>query len=113
MSVASLAERPHDARSFDFFAANNADHHLLIISALQQKLGITLPTYNLYPIAPSDKEAWLWRHQATHQQMDAVLGIEPNDLQVLDLSNGQNVEMWIQWHFQEHYLAGQLLGIDG
>lgn len=92
----------------------NMDSHRLIVLGLQAKLpGQRFDLFTLDPLPETDIPNWLQRHQAMHNQMDAVLGIGGNDFTGLNFQDTQQLEYLFQLHANEHIQAHVKLGITG
>lgn len=112
MSLASLFNRPTNESDTLRWAFSNSAEHAKIIRAIRQQLNITtLQTFILDPIPAHDKNSWLLRHQVVHNQMNAVTGVNGNDLSVVDFNNPEELQAWIDLHAQEHYQTNAILGI--
>lgn len=109
--LANILNSPVAGQELAWWTANNAEQHFAIINAIRAKYGVSLREYVLDPVSPTDFTDWLWRHQYTHNDMNAVLGIDGNDLSTLDLNNALNVQQWTFLHFTEHYQAAKILKI--
>lgn len=111
MSLASVYNVPKDARSLAEFAFNNRLSHLSIAQAIQTKTGVILSLPVLDPMPVFDLQNWAVQHQAVHNAMNGVLGLEGNDLTDVNWEKPEEVESWIRLHADEHYKASQVLGI--
>lgn len=109
--LANLLNAPVKGEDFSYFTSNNAEQHFNIINAISRLHGVHLLEYQLDPVSDVDFSDWLWRHQYTHNDMNAFLGIEGNDLSTLDLNNPIALQEWTYLHFSEHYQANNILGI--
>lgn len=111
MSLASLYNIPYDDITNWRWSFSNQDQHWRETEAIQRIFNINLQAYILDPIAVNDFGAWLYRHQAWHNQTNAVLGIIGNDLTGLDITDKSQLANWISLHGDEHRQAAELLKI--
>ena len=117
MAIGTLFTLPNTADDWLQFSFANLDSHIKIAAAIQKKYGTLISTYPLDPIPWLDFDrkiinpVWLYNHQAAHNFQNAILGIEGNDLTVLDWSRPDEVASWIDLHANEHRVAAQRLGL--
>lgn len=79
-------------------------------AVLTQK-GVTLPEYALDPIPLDSPGVWLYQGQIWHNERNAVLSIDGQDLTDVDLNDPEQVAAWVGLVFLEEYQAGQILGL--
>jgi hypothetical protein len=114
MSLAALWNIPETQDQLSAWSFVNAAAHADIIARIFQATGKQLDSFILDPFDPHDEasfQPWLYQHQAMHQQMDAILGIQGYDLTDVDFSNDGLLAGWIQSHAVEHMQAGQILNL--
>lgn len=87
------------------------DSHLRIVAAIQARDGIPLFVPILDPINFNAFETFLFNHQATHNDMNAVLGISGLDLSDVDPENKEALTSWTELHAREHREAENQLRI--
>lgn len=109
MPLATISEPPHDSEGLATWAFSHMAHHRDIIRVIRERFAIVLPEFCLDPLDPKDPSLWVFQHQVMHQQMDAVLGIAPFNLSLVDWSNLQSLEPWIAANSIEHDQAGLIL----
>jgi hypothetical protein len=114
MAIAILANPPKNDTEFLFFSFANAAAHRDIIDSITALAPQAAPLAlrALDPIPQHDLKGWLLRHQESHNDMNAVLGLSGADLLEVDFTNKTQVESWIELHFAEHYAAAAALGIS-
>ena len=92
--------------SFDHMA-----HHRDINAAIYRLIAVALPEYILDPIDPTDPGQWEDQHQLMHDNQNAILGIQGQDLTGVDWKNPELLTAWIFLNSSEHYQAAQILEI--
>lgn len=111
MMLPALLNVPRNDRDFALWSFNNQFEHLNIISAILSQKSVYLETYILDPIPQKDWRSWLWRHQLTHNDMNAVTGVAGNDLTDVNPKDVNQLTAWLQLHYQEHLQNNQILGL--
>lgn len=113
MALASLQEIPKSALEFAEWSFAHAAHHRDIIRVIYRDYGgARLDEYVLDPFDPrGSTEVWAENHAAMHNAMDAVLGIAGYNLSEVDWTDERSLGDWLSAHFNEHYQAGQILGL--
>ena len=109
--LASLLNVPQNDLDWKAWSFNHAQDHLEIIQAIQKDGGGVLIQYQLDPINFGSKEEWEVRHLQTHIDMDAVLGVQSQDLSDFDVKDPKKLADWINNNYQEHFIARSVLGI--
>ncbi len=97
--------------SLDQFFFWNAQDHIEILQALQKQQGVNLFQRVLDPVDKQAIDVWLELHQQTHNDTNAALRLNGNDLSDVDFSNPSKVREWINLHAQEHQAMRQVLKI--
>ncbi len=106
-----LLNLPIGDRALASWSFNHADEHIQIITTIHRRGGVALTQRILDPIANFDFKNWLWAHQQTHNEMNAVLGIQGANLSQLNFDDKDELDAWAQLHFVEHQEANFKLGI--
>jgi hypothetical protein len=113
MPIASLLNVDSD-ENFAGFAFANANHHTLVT----QNINLLLPQeraltfYVLDPVPEIDLQSWLRRHQQSHSDINAALGIQGSDLTDVDFKKDDERESWSELHYSEHQQWFEATGID-
>lgn len=92
------------------FSLANQANHINVGNAIFAKFKIQIEGYVLDPPPAADWTGWLLNHQASHNQINGILGVAGNDLTILDLKDRDAVENWIFLHASEHRLWQLKLG---
>lgn len=109
--LANLANIPRDEKSLTEWANSHMAHHRDIIRRIYETQRLVLAEYVLLPINPENPADWADQHQIMHNEMNAALSLQGNDLTAIDW-NDQGVESsWIWLNFIEHQAAGTKLGV--
>ena len=114
MAITGLYNIPQSPEELSTWAFIHQAHHIDINAAIYNQLLIALPMYQLDPFKPDDQtsiKTWLYQHQLMHQNQDKVLGIAGFDLTDVEWQDIDQLAGWIEQNAQEHYTAGNLLGI--
>lgn len=111
MGLPALYVQPTDSDQWDAWSFNHGANHYDIIGATQTSKGITLQTFPLYPMDPSDVELWLYQHQVMHNQANAALGTSGYNLLALDWNDPDQFQLWLELNGDEHVRFCTLLGI--
>jgi hypothetical protein len=109
--IAGLYNVPQTDEELQHWGFVHMAHHRDIIRLIFETVNIVLPEFQLDPIDPNDTGTWEYQHQQMHQQMDAVLGIDGNDLTGVDWKNPSELSGWIFLNSSEHLQAADLLEI--
>lgn len=113
MPLAQIQTVPETRDEIAAWSFANAASHIDIIRRVQETKGVNLTSYYLDNFDPEtlDSTNWLYLHAVMHQQMDAVLKIQPFNLSSLDWQSPGSVASWFNQHVAEHQQASSLLGI--
>ena len=111
MPLPNIVEPPSDERGFDSWAYSHAIDHIEIITAITKTYGVTLPQYQLWPVANNDIEGWLEQHERAHNDMNAQMQTPGNDLGSVDFKNDQQAKQWFYLQYEEHVNVRQKLAI--
>lgn len=110
MAIAALFNVPIDETTLNEWSFAHASHHRDIVRLIYEDFAIALPEYLLDPYDPTVKSNWEYTHQVMHQQMNAILGVEGNDLLGLKWEDENERAAWIELNALEHRQAGDILG---
>jgi len=86
-------------------------HHRDINRRIYKLIKIAIPEYILDPINPKDSGEWEYLHQLMHDNQNALLGIQGQDLTGLDWNDQRLLAAWIWLNSSEHYQASNILEI--
>lgn len=112
MALAFLLDlNPWDERALEVWSIQHARDHDAIRIAIQAQYGKNIAQYQLDPIPVSGLEKWLLDHQQAHNDMNAELGTNGEDLSIIDLKDPQAVQAWSWENFSEHRDARSILKI--
>lgn len=109
--VAGLFNVASTSEEFQTWSFVHAAHHRDINRIVYQLLGDVLPETVLDPFDPQDPEGWLQQHQLMHQQVDAILGVEGNNLINVDMRDHAQFSGWVFLNADEHFKIANLLGL--
>ena len=96
---------------WQLFWWHNWNEHLSIMQAILAQKNITLQSYGINPWIPEDKDNILSRHQQFHNDMNLVMGVQGENLAVLEIDDPQAVKQWVWQHYNEHLGVQTLLKI--
>jgi hypothetical protein len=102
MSLATLFSVPATPGDISAFALANAADHIDTSASILAKFNIQVSQYVFDPLPTEDVTGWLLNHQASHNQINGILGVGGNDLSVLDFQKPDEVASWIFLHADEH-----------
>jgi hypothetical protein len=111
LGIQSLLNVPKDPIGWSYFSFNNRDSHDAIAAAILTQKNIRLNRYELEPLNPQDLAGWLQRHSQTHNEQNAALKTQGQDLQDVNLRDEKQLVAWIWDHYLEHSVLHQALGI--
>jgi len=110
VSLASvLYPGPTDQGLEEFFYANY-QHHIALMAALKETMGVELELFQIYPANPEDLTTWSRQHQFQHDALNSLLGIPGTDISVVDFKKKDEADAWYWQHFLQHQAAAQLCG---
>lgn len=84
------------------------------VHTIDQRLasfGISIPQYQLDPLPGNDVDNWLARIQQSHNDFNAALGNQGNDLSSVDITQQRELDAWVNLVYLELYDACVELGI--
>jgi hypothetical protein len=113
MTIANLLNISSD-EDFAGFAFANDTHHRLITQNINLQIpqARALTFYILDPVPEIDLQSWLRRHQQSHSDINAALGIQGSDLTDVDFKKTEERESWSELHYSEHQQWFLATGID-
>jgi len=111
VALAVIYELPRGKDDWPFWSFCHAANHYDIVRVVFEKASVELSTFLLDPMDPDNMDQWLYWHQTMHNQMNAVLQIQGNDLLNLDWRDPGDFQEWITFNGNEHYQACQILGL--
>lgn len=109
--IANLYNVPNSDSERAEWSFSHAAHHRDINLAIYNALKIALPEYLLDPLNPNDTGVWEYQHQLMHDNNNAILGIQGQDLTEVDWKNQRLLAAWIWLNVNEHVQAANILGI--
>jgi hypothetical protein len=92
-----LPQTPDDWSAWSF---NHAAIHYTVVDAIQTQKNKNLSQFLLDPI--SDVGYWLYLHQDSHNQINAALGTQGNNLLSYDWDDPDQVQEWLNLNGSEH-----------
>jgi hypothetical protein len=111
MSLTQIILPPPTPNGFEEWAFAHFQHHLAIIDAVRQTKQINLQLEQIWPVSIRNVETWLEAHQFMHNEMNAVLGVQGNDLSTFNWQDEKQREGFFYLNFQEHRSAAQNAGV--
>jgi hypothetical protein len=110
MLAAVINPSPGDD-DFSAWAFNHYQDHLEIIQGVVKEGGPQLELLEIDQINFQDVQSWLERHQQMHNDMNAVLKLQGNDLTAVDFRDVGQRQSWMWLNFREHFNAREALAI--
>lgn len=111
MGLPSIYIQPESEDEWTAWSFNHAGNHYDILQAAFTSKGQNLNQYILDPMNPDDLGTWLYQHQVTHNQINALLGTQGNDLLNLDWRDPEQFASWLRLNGDEHVRISAALGI--
>lgn len=111
--LAALLNVPRTDAEWQQFSYDHRDSHDRIRAAILAKFKINLVDYQIDPINPDNIQQFLQNNASLHTDMNGIVHSQASDLLNVDLSKPEQLESWINLHYQEHQNVEQLLGIGG
>lgn len=111
MSLAQLILPPPTEQGLEEWAFAHWQHHLAIATAVKQVHSINLDVGNLWPMSLRNVETWLEAHQFAHNEMNAILRVNGNDLSTFDWKDEKQRQGFFYLNFQEHRSAATNTGL--
>ena len=105
MGLVDLYAVPPGADGWSYFWFNNWISHQGIVQAVARQNSVPLTLYDIDPWVDEAKEAILQTHQQYHTDMSQALGLDGQDLSVLNFDDPEAVRRWIWQHYNEHQAA--------
>jgi len=111
MGLPSIFSQPSTADDWRAWSFNHAANHYDLISAVALQKSQNLTQFCLDPMNPDDIGFWLYQHQETHNQINAVLGTSGFDLLSLDWEDKEAFAEWCLLNATEHQRLSAALGV--
>ncbi len=86
-------------------------HHRDINRRIYELIKVALPEYILDPVNPDNSGEWEYQHQLMHDDQNAILGIQGQDLTGMDWKDQRLLAAWIYLNVNEHVQASNILEI--
>ncbi len=86
-------------------------HHRDINRRIYELIKVALPEYILDPVNPENSGEWEYQHQLMHDNQNAILGIQGQDLTGMDWKDQRLLAAWIWLNVNEHVQASNILEI--
>lgn len=95
-----------------FLNGHAFEHENFRAKALSLANPIVIPSYNIrsWRDEPEYVQSWLVTHEAIHQALRVLTGVEGSDLSQVDLADDSQFYEWLESHAQEHREFRQVLG---
>jgi len=111
MAIAEFSFVP-DQDSLSSWTFTHASHHYDIQRRIFEVYGTRLDNWVLDPFDTDEPGIWAYHHQVMHNQFNAVLGLQGEDLTDVDFSDPDVlIGDWIYANLNEHQQAATILGI--
>lgn len=107
--LANLFNVPRSDAERAAWSFSHMAHHRDINAAIYRLIAVALPEYILDPVDASDTGQWEYQHQLMHDNQNAILGIQGQDLTGVDWKNQELLTAWIWLNVNEHYQASEIL----
>lgn len=111
MSLVNLLNVPKNQSDWENFFWANRTQLINIQQAVLKQKSVNLPQYVVYPVADDSVQDFLTNNSQSHQDFNAVLGLQSSDLESVDLKDEKQLEAWVYLNYQELYTASQALNI--
>jgi hypothetical protein len=102
MSLPQLLLPPPTDHGLDEWSFSHWQHHVSIAWAVQQKHNVNLDVTGIWPVFVPNIDIWLRYHQQLHNEMNAVLNVQGNDLSTFDWEDPKQREGFFFLNWQEH-----------
>lgn len=109
--LAAVLNIPETEEQWSIWSYNHRLSHNAIRAAILAQYNVNLDDYQIDPIGTDDIVAWLDRNSQLHDDMNAVLKLQGQDLQDVDLKDKNQKQAWVWLHYLEHNTAEQKLNI--
>lgn len=109
--LADLANVPSTDEERAQWSFAHMAHHRDIAARIYTLVKVALPEYILDPVNPADTGEWEYQHQIMHDNQNALLGIDGQDLTGIDWKNQNELAAWIFLNMSEHFQASDILEI--
>lgn len=101
---------PDKAQGAEWMFSHYQDH-LDIRAAIQTQKHLNVQMLEIDTIDWQDFQSWLERHQLLHNDFNAILHLNGNDLTAVDFRNPAQRQTWLWLNFREHQDARGALAI--
>ena len=106
MSLAQVVlPPPTGLQGLEEWAFAHYQHHLAIAEATKRNKNVTIPIPQIYPLSLGTIQNWLENHQTLHNEMNAVLRVQGNDLSTLNWNDERQREGFFWLNYMEHKSA--------
>ena len=109
--LANLFNVPSTDEERAAWSFSHMAHHRDINQAIYILTNLALPEYIIDPIDVNDPAQWEYQHQLMHDNQNAILGIQGQDLTGIDWQNLNLLTAWVFLNSSEHYQAANILEI--
>ena len=109
MGLATIANIPETDETLAQWSFSHQAHHFDINQGILKKFGISLPLFPTDPMNLNDLGTFFYWHQTMHNNQNAILGIEGNNLLDVDWTNKGQLTIWVQTNLTEHQEANNNL----
>lgn len=111
MSLPQVLLPPPTDKGLDEWAFAHFQHHLAIVGVLRSQKKANIDVTGLWPINPQNIQVWLEAHQFVHNQTNAVLKIQGNDLSAINWEDEKQRQGFFFLNYQEHKAAATNVGV--
>lgn len=101
-NIAKMPPKDEPRQAYDF---SHHQDHLEIVQKINASMGLSLPTYAIYPRPDGNSDGWARLHLAYHEDMAKALGTPQTDL------GDEKAPDWAYRNYQEHLAVRTKLGI--
>ena len=109
--LAMLLNVPHNETDWDRWSFANYDALNQIRAAIAAQQGVSLPSYQVWPIDFGDLDNFLDANQQAHNDFNGTLGLNGNDLLHVDLREANQLQSWVYLNYMEVSAACSTLKI--
>lgn len=111
MAIANIANIPGDWESLQEWSFAHMAHHRDLNAYIQRTKNVNLPLYQLDPMNLDDLGTFANQHQIMHNNQNAILNIQGNDLTDVDWNDQTQRSVWTFLNFTEHLRANAITGV--
>ena len=109
MSLTTISVAPETNEDAAAFSFAHMRSHQDIVRVIFQNYSVNLTVFSLDPADLTS--TWVLNHQTMHNQMNQVLGIQGQNLTLVDWNDSESVLEWVNDNFSEHQQACQKLNL--